>query len=60
MRLSTSRLHWINWIAAFGCLVGAIAFTVADKSTDKIVAFVLLGIANVGYILLRNLQRHRN
>ena len=54
------KLHWINWVAAAGCLVTAIAFTVADKSTDKIVAFVLLGIANVGYILLRNLQRHRN
>ena len=54
------RLHWINWVAAFGCLVGAIAFTVADKSTDKIVAFVVLGIANVGFVLLRNSRRQKN
>jgi len=48
------KLHWINWVAAAGCLVTAIAFTVADKSMDKIAVLTVLGIANVGFILLRH------
>ena len=52
--------HWINWIAAFACLVSAIGFTVAGKPMDKIVVFVLLGIANVGFILVRNSRRQNN
>lgn len=54
------RLHWINWIAAFGCLVSAIAFTVASKPIGEIMVFVLLGIGNVGFILLRNSQSQKN
>ena len=54
------RFHWINWIAAFGCLVSAIALTVAGKPMDKIVVFVLLGIANVGFIVLRNSRSPKN
>jgi energy-converting hydrogenase Eha subunit C len=54
------RLHWINWIAAIGCLLSAIAFTVASKPIDKIAIFVLLGIANVGFIFLRSSASQKN
>ena len=53
------KLHWINWVAAGGCLVTAIAFTVADKSMDKIAVLAVLGIANVGFILLRHHRTSR-
>ena len=53
------KLHWINWIAAFGCLVSAIAFTVMDKSTDKIAVLALLGIVNVGFILLHSYRARK-
>ncbi len=43
----------INLIAAFACLVCAVAYTVAGKPPGAVVTLVFLGLANLGFVLVR-------
>ena len=43
----------INLIAAFACLVCAVAYTVVGKPPGAVVTFVCLGLANLGFVLAR-------
>ena len=43
----------INLIAAFACLVCAVAYTVVGQPPRAVVTFVFLGLANLGFVLVR-------
>jgi hypothetical protein len=43
----------INLIAAFACLVCAVAFTMTGKPPGAVVPLVFVGLANVGFVLVR-------
>ena len=43
----------INLIAGFACLVCAVAYTVAGKAPGAVVTLVFLGLANLGFVLVR-------
>ena len=43
----------INLIAGFACLVCAVAYTVAGKPPGAVVTFVFVGLANLGFVLVR-------
>jgi hypothetical protein len=43
----------INLIAAFVCLVCAVASTMAGKPPGAVVTLVFLGLANIGFVLVR-------
>jgi hypothetical protein len=47
------RRHTINWIAASACLACALAYTVANKPLIAIATLVVLGLANLAFILVR-------
>jgi hypothetical protein len=42
-----------NLIAGFACLVCALAYTLAGKQPGAVVTLVFLGLANVGFVLVR-------
>ena len=46
------RRHTVNWIAASACLVCALAYTVANKPLTTIAMLVVLGLANLAFILV--------
>jgi hypothetical protein len=43
----------INLIAAFACLICAVAYTMTGKPPGAVVPFVFVGLANVGFVLVR-------
>jgi hypothetical protein len=43
----------INLIAAFVCLVCAVSYTVVGKPPGAVVTSVFLGLANLGFVLVR-------
>jgi hypothetical protein len=47
------RLRAINWIAAFACLSCAIAYTITNRPVSTIATLVVLGLANLAFILAR-------
>jgi hypothetical protein len=47
------RLRAINWIAAFACLSCAIGYTITNKPVSAIATLVVLGLANLAFILVR-------
>ena len=48
-----ARRRAINWIAAVGCFVCAAAYTVANRPLDTIVVLVVLGVANLAFLIAR-------
>ena len=42
-----------NLIAAFACLVCGVVYTIADKPPGAVVTFVIVGLANLGFVLVR-------
>ena len=47
------KRHTINWLAASACLAGALAYTVANQPLITIATLVVLGLANLAFILVR-------
>jgi hypothetical protein len=43
----------INWIAAVACLACGIEYTVTSGPLSAIATLVILGLVNLGFILLR-------
>jgi len=43
----------INLVAGLACLVCGLAYTMADKSPGAVVTLVFLGLANLGFVLVR-------
>ena len=47
------RHHALNWIAACACLACAIGYTIANRPVSAIATLVVLGVANLVFILAR-------
>jgi hypothetical protein len=47
----------INLLAALACFVCAVGYTVAGKPPSTVVTLVLLGLANIGFVLVRDRSR---
>jgi hypothetical protein len=47
------KCHNINLIAAGACLIGGIAYTAADRPVTAIATIVVIGLANLAFILGR-------
>jgi len=43
----------INLIAGFACLVCGVAYTMAGKPPGAVVTLVIVGLANLGFVLVR-------
>ena len=47
------KCRHISLIAAFACLVCGVAYTMAGKPPGAVVTFVIVGLANLGFVLVR-------